>query len=793
MISNPYQRFLAAQLLLYWIALSSAVEAQITSDGTLTIPTTVATQDRLNFTISNGTQKGTNLFHSFHEFSIPTGGSASFNISPDIANIISRVTGKSISTIDGLLQTNGRANFFLLNPNGIIFGLNASLDINGSFLATTANSIVFADGTQFSATDPSTSPLLTLSVPVGLQFGKVANAIRLQKAILNMPTNQTIAFVGGDVVLEGAEVTAPGGRVEIGSVAGNNRVSLAPTDKGWTLGYARVQNFQDIQLSGQAKIDVTDVSPFLKIGDFGSGSVQLQGRQIKLLDGSKISSNTLGVLPSGSIELTASDSVELIGTSANGASSSNVNTTTAGQGQAGDIVIQTRQLIVRDSAIISTLSTLLPGLTDTPGNSGNLTIHAAESVEVSGSSPTAGSSALTVATKASGNAGNLEIVTSRLILQDGAKISAETSGSGQGGNIRIIAPDSLEVSGRGTDVVANEIGEIVRKTVPSSIVATSTGTGKAGNLNIETGQLTVRDGAEVTVNSFGGSRAGNLEIAADSILLDNQGKLTAETASGEGGNINLQVQNGLVLRNNSLISATAGKDRGGGNGGNIDINAQFILASPLENSDIIANAFTGRGGNIQLTAAGILGFEVLGAVTPFSDIAASSTLGQSGIVAINRFEVDPQSGLGKLPAEVIDPEKLVVQRCSDRGNLESSQFIITGRGGLPADPGEMTGTTTGLADLGDSSLQGIREGNRPPAKTISPTPSPGAAVSTPPMLEAQGWIADANGKVTLTTQASAVTPHSPGLTPPTCYGSRTSSAFSSLPAPVSASVGSADQ
>lgn len=175
------------QYFILWAFLLSLVpklaHSQVISDGTLS--TNITTPDDLNFFINDGNRAGSNLFYSFGEFSVSTGGAAIFNNPPDIENIIARVTGGSVSDIDGLIRANNQANLFLINPQGIVFGSNAQLEIGGSLISSTASSIKFADGREFSATETQESPLLTINLPIGLQFGSNPGRIINQSSVFD--------------------------------------------------------------------------------------------------------------------------------------------------------------------------------------------------------------------------------------------------------------------------------------------------------------------------------------------------------------------------------------------------------------------------------------------------------------------------------------------------------------------------------------------------------------------------------------------------------------------------------
>ncbi|WP_366517191.1 filamentous hemagglutinin N-terminal domain-containing protein [Microcoleus sp. PH2017_09_SFU_O_A] len=148
--------------------------AQIIPDSTLGAESSRLVPDTINNLpsdrISGGATRGSNLFHSFRSFNIGEGRGLYFENPSAVSNIFTRVTGGQPSNILGTLGVQGNANLFLINPKGIVFGPNARLDLRGSFVASTADSIVFNNGFEFSTNTGQTSPLLTVNIPVGLRF-----------------------------------------------------------------------------------------------------------------------------------------------------------------------------------------------------------------------------------------------------------------------------------------------------------------------------------------------------------------------------------------------------------------------------------------------------------------------------------------------------------------------------------------------------------------------------------------------------------------------------------------------
>jgi filamentous hemagglutinin family protein len=687
--------------------------------------------------IKGGTTAGKNLFHSFEQFSVLGGNTAYFNNAVNIQNIFTRVTGNNLSVIDGILKANGTANLFLLNPNGIIFGKGAQIDIGGSFLATTADRIVFADGTSFSATELSNTPILTVSAPVGLGFGREPEAIQVRgighklegfstftpfiregsPTGLSVPSQKTIALVGGDVTFDGGILTAEGGRIEIGSVE-SGLVGLNFNEQGLTLNYQGITDFKNIQLSQQSLLDASGGS---------SGSIQIQGSNVsftdgsiallqnqentssgsiiinadslslngltfedkipslvrsetlgkgkgadinistsrlQLADGSRIESRTDGAGKGGTLYVTASDFISIRGFSVpdRPSSTSRINATTINAGKSGNIFVSTPQITIGEGGIISSSSI-------GTGMAGNVTVNATE-ISLFGKSPLGAPSSISGTAFTSGSAGNLTINTSNLSIKNGAEVTSSAIGSASAGNVSVNAR-RINISGEsGISSAVVDAGELEQEFFGSSPITS----GNSGTIAINTEKLNVSDTSRVSVINEGTGLGGAIEINANAIDLKNDGGIVASADSGEGGNIFIN-SNDIRLRS-SEVTATAG---GTGNGGDVRINTGTFVA--LDESQITARAVEGRGGNIFINARGV--FIDLPVEEVFS---ADSELGIDGTVTINTPDINISKEFNQSPPQTISAEELVARSCVTNTVAQRGNFVNAGNTGLPPNP-----------------------------------------------------------------------------------------------------------
>ena len=987
----------------FFIYFNQTAKAQIIPDNTLGAEASRLTPNVLinganADRIHGGAQRGINLFHSFSEFNIDDGQRVYFSNPSLVENIFSRITGNNASNILGTLGVNGNANLFLINPNGILFGENSSLDVGGSFVGTTANQVGFGEQGFFSASNPEIPVLLTVSADA-LFFNQVNRNAEIKNSStaaagidpagflasgLRVPDGKSLLLVGGNVSLEGGILNALGGRVELGGLAeagtvgldidGNNfqlkfpdnvtrgDVSLTNqsrifveaggggdiifnarnidildrsfivggiaqglgtsetiagdinlnatgeitfTDESGILNYVRQDSqgnlgqtnintgilklineaeintsnfatgngadvnitakdavildnseisaevdsiFTDstskgnagninintklLQISNSSRflarntgignpgnininaesvgLDTSNINAGVIFGNAGNvnlkasgsvsldnesnisasvlrgdgkggnilidaqslflnngsliggiqgsgttpggsagnitvrtddlisldnssnisasafvgfgGNISLDTKKLSLENGSRITANVFGEKPAASITINATESVEISGS--DDVLESGLLISALGNGDAGDLTINTERLIVKDGGNISTNAALTPTqailalinfqnlLPSGIGNAGNIEINARESVQIIGTRTDKSSvPSSIIADGSGGNGGAININTSEFTIDNGAQISARTSGDKQAGDILLIADFLQANNGSNITTSTSDKGDagniIIRVKDDITLIGENTGvfanttensTGRGGTIDIDPINLTVKEQAAIAVDSQGSGIAGDIKLTAGFFTLDN-GTVSAETRRNTGGNIDMNLQNLLLLRNGSKISTTAGNQQFSGNGGNIDINSTFVTAIPGENSDITTNSFAGKGGRIDITAQGILGLEIRNRLTPLSDITAFSELSPTlnGEITLNTPNVDPSQGTIELPQTIIDPDALIAQNpCLQR---KGSEFIVTGKGGLPVNPNQVLNADAVEIDL----------------------------------------------------------------------------------------------
>jgi filamentous hemagglutinin family protein len=893
--------------------------AQITPDASLgTEPSRLSPTN----TIEGGARRGANLFHSFSQFNINEGQRIDFANPAGVDRILARVTGNTRSEILGTLGVLGNADLFLINPNGIRFGANAQLDLRGSFVASTADSLVFDNGFAFSGTNPQVPPLLTISVPVGLQSGRRSAAIEVQGAQLATPPGKTLALIGGDVQLENnAILQVTSGRLELGGLANLGTVELEATQNGFQLQFpesverslvsmagasllqATSDNGGSIAINAQTirilegsqilistdgdqnatretRLNATDsilitgadsvVLSFVNSGSSGNGApLSLQSRTLILTDEGQLGTVTLGTGKAGDITIRASESVTLTGNPSNPNGLTALASQSAASGNGGNVTISTGKFILDQEAQLGTLAlstgqggnvsitatdvavdggflasvvgTDASGTggnlnittrslrvtsegqigtnTDGPGAGGTLTIKATEGIifDGAGARKNVGTGAFSRSGFGFlspglqvGKGGKIEVTTPSLLITNGANIDASAFKNGPGGTVEVnvenlsvlnggqigartlglsnagtikIAAANIatfdgslagEPSGAFTTVESGAIGKggiltLSARTLTLSngakLSTATSGQGNAGNIdvsvidlirlegtsgagasgifsNVNSGAIgnggsifinangiTMQQNAQIAVNSQGDGQAGSLGIRANTLSLSQGSRISAETTNNQGGDILLDLRDLLLLRQGSQISTTAGTANAGGDGGNMNITAGFIVAVPNENSDITANAFSGRGGNITITTQGIFGIDFRDRQTALSDITASSQFGINGIVTINTLALDPIQGTSELPTRFSSPP--IAQGC--QASSRTSRFVNQGRGGVSPSPADPLVAETIWQDW----------------ELID---QPQANHNSQEIVEVRGWIKQSDGTVALVTK-----------------------------------------
>ncbi|NEO77986.1 filamentous hemagglutinin N-terminal domain-containing protein [Moorena sp. SIO4G3] len=596
--------------------------------------------------IWGGAERGINLFHSFREFNVSEGRGAYFSSpNPEIQNILARVTGNNRSDILGTLGTFGssQANLFLINPNGIVFGSNASLDVGGSFVATTADGIAFGEQGLFSATEPEGSNLLSVN-PSALFFnavnsqGQIVNRSRATSTVLETPVNglsvnglsvvtgKSLLLVGNDVPLEGGILQAPSGRVEIGGLAETGTVGLNVDENNLQLSYPVNVARANVVLDNGAAINVN--------GD-RAGNIRLEGNRVSLSGASSIDSRTVNQ-DSGEIVIRA-EKLELAG-------NSRVASTTSGTGKTGDITIDTGSFTAQENSFIFTSSILASGRT------GNISLKAKDSVNIFNRAGISNEMGIGDE-KEIKIGGNISIETKYLNLQNSTILVSTFSEQKNAVLIIIKATNSVNLN--------NSLMAVNAVDLNNSMSTSSFGAGTGGSIFIETKKLNIENGSAILKNGFnpfllplisttnsenvgkansgdltiiasesvkitgesvngirsalytinlGGGDAGNLTIDTGRLVVKDGGVVSVQTLSnsqGKGGKLTVIARDSVEISgtstNEQVSSGLLASTGGTGDGGEIKVTTDKLIVRDGARISATTNN-QGKGGSLTITA-----------------------------------------------------------------------------------------------------------------------------------------------------------------------------------------------
>ncbi|MBV6627722.1 MAG: S-layer family protein [Rivularia sp. (in: Bacteria)] len=657
--------------------------------------------------IDGGARRDINLFHSFQEFNIDDGQRVYFTNPDGVENILTRVTGSNQSNIFGTLGVDGAANLFLINPNGIVFGENSSLDLQGSFVGTTASGLQFREQGSFSATSPEIPGSLTVN-PSALFFnqveatGGIINKSQAPAGInpngdettgLRVPDGKSLLFVGGDINFDGGRLRAYEGNIELASVTVPGTVGLDISGDSFSLNIPEDLERGDISLINKSVLDVFGA---------GGGDIEINAGNLEIsnsLINAGISLNSFNPeAQAGDINLNATDLIEL-------RDSSFIYNDVDSFGNAGNININAKSVVVKNG---SQINTQVFGI----GNAGNININAREKILFQGNSlflnniNQATTISSSIGSQAIGNAGNIKLTTATLSVNDGVFIGSNSFGFGNAGNITINASDTA--------------------TLNNSNISTSLffgEGGKGGDIQIKTGTFNLINGSILSTDVSGSGNAGKIFIeASDSVNINSStfpsGIQTSLLTGGVGKGGDVQIKTSSLFVNNSYLSTATD---GWGNAGNITINAGNRVT--FDNSLIFTSTGTeafGDAGNITVTTGDfrVTNDGIISATTFNDGNAGNITFNAKTFEATNGGEVNTNTfssgNAGNINLNIKDKIFLSGNEQASTGIFANTSSESTGKGGsIFIDPplviiengaGISVGSD-GKGDAGDITLQ----------------------------------------------------------------------------------------
>lgn len=621
------------------IYLRQTINAQITPDGSLPQNTQVINLPSQTI-IDSGTIRGNNLFHSFQNFNVSEGQTVFFNNNSNIANIFSRVTGSLPSNINGSIISNGNANLFLLNPNGLIFGNNARLLVGGSFFGTTANQLNFQDGSSFDVTEPEKS-ILTISIPSSLHFSpqnskiivnNIGHDLTLIGSAFTQRTenrlglfssiNNAIVLIGNGIIFDGGLITSLGGDIEIGSIKQGN-VLLNLQNQEQKLDFSQADALADIDLSNKSLLDSSGITR--------SGNVFVTGNNLSFSSGSVILNQTINPYKS-LISLQARGDIIFQSRAIDSNIPSSIRSESLGNFNGANIQANSSSFVLEDRGQIASQ-------TFGKGNGGNIAINASN-ISIDGQLTSFSNLRTSISSSSfdEGIAGNINLEAKNINIVNGGNISSGAFGEGDSGNVSLLAFDSINISNR--DSFSNL----------QSIVSTSNfSEGNAGILSLSAKKIYINDG-RIDSSTLAQGDSGSIFLnASESVYIqgipNNQNSPSGIIASadiadesirnilkplielpefptGKSGNITIHTPS-LFLYDGATIQSS---NEGIGDGGNIQVDANNIFAYNFSGFNAITKS--GEGGGIELKSDEIIFINSSGTNT------SSEGIGNGGNISI---------------------------------------------------------------------------------------------------------------------------------------------------------------
>ena len=683
-------------ILIMGIFLSRQISADVTSDGS--VGTQVTTGP--HFEISHGLQEKTNLFHSFSDFSIGSQESATFTkqgikTPASIRNILARVTGGKPSDIFGQINSEfGGANLYLMNPHGILFGEKASLNVQGSFHATTADYLRLGKDAFFYAELSKDSHFIS-AAPAA--FGFLSNnpaSITIkgenvgEDVDIKVPTGKMLSVIGGDIEIEDRVLYAPSGRINLAAVGSEGEVELTegnlvvnasqkgeirishPAEEYPTVIVDDEPIFLGYNAKGEAVYATyanLDVSNYH--GTTDAGQIFIQGGEF-FVEGAGIFADVYQngedsqEKTNASINIAIDGDITLVDNAV-------ITTNSETQKNSGDITItaknmtfhQTQEFGDESGSFVDDYLGIISTDRFGPGTAGDINIKLTDSLDLNPGAILSTAQSYNV----EGNGGNIHIDAREVTLQNAGMIRVETFGE-NAGNITIHATEKISLLH--TDTVQD---------IPSGISASTSeeSIGEGGNIYLETPNL-ILDAGKISAFSDGSGNAGSITItAASHVSLTNASGITTEAENAGGGNITFNVRDSLKLFDGSRITAETRGDKSQDTGGNITISNPAIFT--LDNSRLLANAYAGNGGRIDINTRQP---NVLGD----SRIDVSSELGLNGQFRLNSVKL--RNELLSPPPKILSTQELWSNRCARMTREKLGRFLVIGRDALPPGPGD---------------------------------------------------------------------------------------------------------